>query len=270
MNKLGILNKTVVPINLKPDFQSEMADEGIYGMVVKILEELEDNWYLVETSYDYRGYIHGSNMIIDTDRAVKWDEEAVNIISHNIVDIMPRASYKGNVVDILTRGAVVILTGKEEDNWSEIKLADDSKGWVRTAYIGGRIRNYNIEEEEKLREAFVNTAMHYMGTQYRWGGKTPLGLDCSGLCSISYLMNGIKIYRDAELRGDNMKKISLEDIKKGDLIFFPGHVAMYIGDNKYIHSSQSINGVGINSLDPKDKDYLEKYSKTITEVGSIF
>ena len=240
MDKLAILNKTVVPINLRPEFDSEMADEGIYGMVVKIEKEMEYGWYLVETSYDYSGYI------------------------------MPNPSYKGYVVNILPRGALIILTGQEKDRWLEVQLADESRGWIRKSYIGDRIESYQLDDEENLRQALVDTAMKYMGVQYRWGGKTPLGLDCSGLCSIAYLINGIKIYRDADLRGPVIKSIPIDQIKKGDLIFFPGHVAMYLGDNKYIHSSQSIDGVGINSLDLEDKDYLAHYGEKITGIGSIF
>ncbi|WP_313756937.1 NlpC/P60 family protein [Tissierella sp.] len=268
--KLGILNKTVVPINLNPRSDSEMADEGLYGMVVKILEDAKDGWYYVETHYSYHGYIHESNMIIDTMEANAWMSKAKNIIIHSVVDVMPNASYKGYIKEVLTRGAVVIVTGREEEGWAEIQLADRSTGWVRKDFIGRIINSYNKNDEKELRDKLVKTAMLYLGTQYRWGGKSPLGLDCSGLCSISYMLNGITIYRDAIRKDEYMRKIELEEIKLGDLLFFPGHVAMYIGEDKYIHSSASINGVGINSLDPRDIDYREDLANAITDIGTIF
>ena len=269
-NKLGILNKTVVPINLRPDHHSEMADEGLYGMVVKILEDVGKDWYYVETHYNYKGYIHSSNMIMDNDRATDWINRADKVILHEVADVMPEASYKGYVKEVLTRGAIIIATENEKDGWTEIQLSDNDRGWVRSKFIGNRIMDYKKEREEELRENLVKTAMLYMGTQYRWGGKSPLGLDCSGLCSISYMLNGIIIYRDAIRKDEYMKSISLEEIKPGDLLFFPGHVAMYIGNNKYIHSSASIDGVNINSLDPNDEDYKEDLANTITDIGSIF
>lgn len=272
MNKptLGILNQTVVPINLYPRFDSEMADEGLYGMVVNILEDKGDNWYYIKTHYNYYGYIHGSNMIMDDEKALKWRENGNKVIYHSIVDVMPEPSYKGYVKQVITRGAIVMATGKEKDNWTEIQLTDDSTGWVRSSFIGDRIISYDKRRENELRENLVKTAMSYLGTQYRWGGKSPLGLDCSGLCSISYLLNGIIIYRDSQRKDEYMRKISLEEIKPGDLLFFPGHVAMYIGDNKYIHSSSSNNGVNINSLNPEDKDYDEYLAKNIIDIGTIF
>ncbi|WP_353096177.1 NlpC/P60 family protein [Tissierella praeacuta] len=268
--KLGILNKTVVPINLHPRFDSEMADEGLYGMVVSILEDVKEGWYYIETQYNYCGYICESNMIIDDGESREWMEKAKNVIIHSIVDVMPSASYKGYIKETLTRGARVIVTGKEADEWAEIQLADRSTGWVRKVFIGNLITSYDKNDESQLRDKLVNTAMLYLGTQYRWGGKSPLGIDCSGLCSISYMLNGIIIYRDAVRKDEYMKKIGLEDIKPGDLLFFPGHVAMYIGNDKYVHSSASINRVGINSLNPKDKDYREDLAKTITDIGTIF
>lgn len=268
--KWGILNKTVVPINLRAETECEMADEGLYGMTVKILEEKEDNWFLIETEYDYKGYIHSSNMIIDDEAALSWKEKANGVIIHSVVDTMPEASYKGHIVEVLTRGATVINTGKTKDNWTQIQLIDRTKGWVRSNFIEEKIKIGSELDKTELRKNLVDTALSYLGTQYRWGGKSPLGLDCSGLCSISYLLNGIVIYRDAVLKDEYLKEISLEDIKPGDLIFFPGHVAMYIGNDKYIHSSSSINGVNINSLNPIHSDYKENLAKTITGVGTIF
>lgn len=266
----GILNKEVVPINLKASFESEMADEGLYGMVVDILEEKEDDWYLVETSYNYQGYVHSSNMVLDDKRAELWREKAQTRVHHNIVDAMPNPSYKGYIVQALTKGALLISTGKEKDNWIEIELIDERKAWIRKDFQRPKVEVGGYVDKTELRYKLVDTALSYLGTQYRWGGKSPLGIDCSGLCSISYLINGIKIYRDAVLKEDYMKEIKIEDIKAGDLIFFPGHVAMYIGEDRYIHSSSGINGVNINSLNPVHGDYKEDLAKTITGVGTIF
>ncbi len=268
--KYGILNKAVVPINLNPNFESQMADEGLYGMIVKILEEKENGWYLIESSYDYSGYVHSSNIILDDERAKSWKKRAYTTIHHNIVDVMTNPSYKGYVVGLLTKGATVISTGKEEDNWIEIELADGEISWIRKDFAKPKVEVGGYVDKTELRKRLVDTALSYLGTQYRWGGKSPLGIDCSGLCSISYLLNGIKIYRDAVLKDKYMKEISIKEIKLGDLIFFPGHVAMYIGDDRYVHSSSGINGVNINSLNPVHGDYKEDLAKTITGVGTIF
>ena len=122
-------------------------------------------------------------------------------------------------------------------------------------------------------EALVDAAMLYRGTHYRWGGKSPMGIDCSGLVSMAYMLCGILIYRDAHImEGFPIHEISLEHVKPGDLLFFPGHVAMYLGHGRYCHSTgrSGDNGFALNSLNPGDPDYRSDLKAAITQVGSYF
>ncbi len=270
LSEWGIINKATAPIKLHPRFDSEMADEGLFGMVVKILDDVGDGWHYIETHYKYSGYIHEYNIILDDNRAVEWKKTANSIITHSIVDVMAASTYKSYIIEVLGRGSVVLVTGREKEGWTEIELPDNRRGWVRSAFLGTLKTTSNKDDEDTLRKNLVNTALSYLGTQYRWGGRSPFGIDCSGLCSISYLLNGIIIYRDAVLKDEYMRNITLEEIKPGDLIFFPGHVAMYIGDDKFVHSSSSINGVNINSLNPNHSDYRKDLAETITGVGTIY
>ncbi|MFR6589933.1 MAG: C40 family peptidase [Gallintestinimicrobium sp.] len=57
-----------------------------------------------------------------------------------------------------------------------------------------------LGSEEAFRESIMQTAYSCLGTQYRWGGKTACGIDCSGLAFMSYFRNGILIWRDAAIK----------------------------------------------------------------------
>ena len=76
--------------------------------------------------------------------------------------------------------------------------------------------------------------MRFLGTQYRWGGRSVSGLDCSGLASLTYMLAGVNIFRDAKpAPGYPIRPLSMgERLRTGDLLYFPGHVAMYIGDGR--------------------------------------
>lgn len=269
--KLALVTSTIAPLMSKPKFNAEKADEALCGMALEILEELKDGWYYCMTSYRYKGYIHESHILIDTEKTNKWEEKAKNIIIHRYVDVMAAPKYQSYIIQNLVKGSIIKLTNETTDAWSKIILSDGREGWVKSTYIGEYLTTFKNIPEEDLRNKIINTALDYLGAQYRWGGKSHLGVDCSGLCSISYFINGSIIYRDAQIRdGFDMIEIPKEKLKKGDLIFFPGHVAMYIGDDKYVHSSSRNSGVYINSLNPKHEDFWEGLAKSIIKYGSIF
>lgn len=100
----------------------------------------------------------------------------------------------------------------------------------------------------------VNTAKKFIGVPYRWGGTSSNGFDCSGFIKSVYAAHGLDVKRMADEQYFGGTKVKREDLITGDLVFFstylPGvsHVGIYIGDNKFIHSSSS-RGVTIDSLD---------------------
>lgn len=139
--------------------------------------------------------------------------------------------------------------------------------------------------EAALRKTLTDTALEYLGVQYRWGGRSGFGIDCSGLVSMSYLRCGITIYRDASLvDGYAMERIplnwdveghwlpsELSKLLPGDALYFPGHIAMYLGEGRYIHSTGKAgdNGVVINSLLPDDACYREDLVRLLYAVGGV-
>ena len=69
-----------------------------------------------------------------------------------------------------------------------------------------------------------------------------------------------------------MHEVAFENKKPGDALFFPGHVALYLGEGRYIHSTGAAasGGVVINSLEPSDPLYREDLVKCLYAVGSVF
>lgn len=271
--KYAVVNKTIGILKSEPREDSESTDEVLFGMNVEILKELSNSWFYIRTHYNYEGYINGGNLLINDENSITWDKEKNTVVINSFADVLDTPEASGYQIATLTRGSNLISIDviSENNRFIKVKLPDSKTGWIRRRFISKLIKNYNVRDEEKLRENLAEAALGYLGTQYRWGGKTPCGIDCSGLCSMAYMLNGILIYRDAQIKeGFPINEISVYKLKKGDLIFFPGHVAMYLGNGDYVHSATSNDIVKINSFNEKADNYNEYLAKSPKRFGSIF
>lgn len=271
--KYAVVNKAIGVLKSEPKEASESADEVLFGMSVEILKKSENNWFYIRTHYNYEGYINGNNLIINDEISKEWEKKKNVVVINSFADILNKPQASGYKIAHLTRGGNLISTDEISDNkrFIKVKLPNSEIGWIRKSFISKLKVDYDIKDENNLRENLALSALSYLATQYRWGGKSPLGIDCSGLCSMAYMLNGILIYRDANIKeGFPIKEIPFEKIKKGDLIFFPGHVAMYLENGDYVHSSTSNDVVKINNLNENAENYNEYLGKGIKYFGSIF
>ena len=271
--KYAIVNKAVGVLKSEPKEASESADEVLFGMNVEILKKLNKNWFYIRTHYDYEGYINGENLIFNDELSKKWEKDKNIVVINSFADVLNKPEASGFEIASVTRGANLISCDEisENERFLKVKLPSGEKGWIRKSFTSNLKTDYEIKDEEILRENLSKSALSYIGTQYRWGGKSPLGIDCSGLCSMAYMLNGIIIYRDADIKkGFPVKEILFTNIKKGDLIFFPGHVAMYLGDGNYVHSATSNDVVMVNSFNESAGNYNEHLGKCAKRFGSIF
>lgn len=289
----ALVKNSVVRLLKEMSFQSAVEDEVLCGMKVEILEQAGE-WYRVRTHYRYEGFVNASELETSGEYLKNWDAAVHSRITKGWADILNQPKYQGSRIHALPRGAQVIVIGMpEESDWVKVMLPDGREGYVRKSFLmpapealyydpcpkatAEEIRSYITKKlkltEDGFRKRVTDTAREYLGTQYRWGGKSPLGIDCSGLCSIAYMLNGLVIYRDASIReGFPVHEIRFEEKKPGDLLYFPGHIAMYLGDGHYIHSTGKggSDGVVINSLNPEDSDYREDLVRILKATGSVF
>lgn len=268
----AIVNVPICPLYDKPTRQTTVVDEVLYGMVVEIEDEVMPGWLKIKTHYRYEGIVCDEDLLLDDEAVEAWEAAQKKVVlNKNFCDVLSDPKVQGWIKTTLPLGSLVCPMGEAEDGWQQVQLADGDTGYVMTNILGEYHTAPISEDEEILRAELTKAALRFRNTHYRWGGKSPNGIDCSGLCSVAYMLCGILIYRDASIvEGFPMHEITMDAMKPGDLLFFPGHVAMYLGDNRYCHSTGKGNGFAINSLNPEDHDYREDLHKNITQIGSYF
>lgn len=294
--KMGICTRPITQLWNKPE-ALEAADELLCGWIYEVLEE-KDGFLRVRTHYGYESWMDAKEYL-SIPKQYK-DRKGLYMVSAHMVDVLAEPRVQGRRMSTLFAGSLVRISEKSrtEDDWIRVVLPDGREGWMRTHFLmprrdgDGFLENGRLpgiseaaasvqmgrkENEEALRQEIADRALSFLGTQYRWGGKTAMGIDCSGLAFMSYLMCGILIYRDARIMpGFPVREIPMgnpaETARKGDLLFFPGHVAVSLGEGRFVHATAypGCGCVTINSLNEKDPDFRKDLREKLIAVGSVF
>jgi hypothetical protein len=118
---------------------------------------------------------------------------------------------------------------------SRISILDDKNNFIQTK--NGWILKKNVKPINFRKKHFLDNIKLYLNTKYLWGGNSPKGLDCSALVQELLKFNNIYCPRDSKDQKKFFRKeISIENIRKGDLLFWKGHVAIALSNNKLVHA----------------------------------
>lgn len=252
------------------DIASEVSDELLYGTTVRKIsppipaKNGSGNYYRCETDYGYSGYLHEKYLGFpdnsDTDGLIPY------IITASCCDILIDCVYKYRPVLTLSRASIV--RAKRVCTGSERFFPIFHKG-CRCFVPSFAVKRYALRtqldegEKEQIRKSICDDALSYLGTPYRWGGRSFSGIDCSGLCFTAYFLSGIQIWRDSFADKRYVHEIDMDDLLPGDLIYFKGHMAIYIGDGEYVHSSASAGCVTVNSFNKSSIIYRQDLAQSI-------
>jgi cell wall-associated NlpC family hydrolase len=124
---------------------------------------------------------------------------------------------------------------------AQLAVAERQELFSRLA-SGGFVVNRHISERGRYARDFVEIAERLIGTPYLWGGRTRIGLDCSGLVQLAMEAAGLACPRDsdmqqAELGSELLVPASLDGLQRGDLVFWRGHVGIMTDGLMMVHAN---------------------------------
>ncbi|RFC69578.1 MULTISPECIES: NlpC/P60 family protein [Mesorhizobium] len=212
----------VVDLKRKPSESAGIDTQLIYGAPVLLFDEAE-GWAWVQAEQDgYVGYVDAGALA-----------EAQEHPTHRVVVprtfIYPGADLRFPRASVLSMGSVVAISGEAETRGTRYALTADGN-----ALIAAHLQPIDAEADD-----YVSIAQLFLNTPYLWGGTTGFGIDCSGLVQTSMMMAGRKVLRDTDMQEATIgEEINPENgLRRGDLVFWKGHVAIMVDPELMIHAN---------------------------------
>jgi cell wall-associated NlpC family hydrolase len=207
------------PLHGRPDGASGRLTEALMGEGFTVYED-SNGWSWGQLDADgYVGYM--PSVALGEPGA-----PATHRVGSLRTFVYARPDLKSQALGALSLGARVTATAGEGEF-----TAIDAGGWVFTGHLKP------VAETEP---DYLTTAIRFIGVPYLWGGKTSLGLDCSGLVQVSLQFAGIECPRDSDMQAAVLGEAVEPDARlarRGDLVFFPGHVGLVIDDGVLLHAN---------------------------------
>ena len=202
-------------IQVKPSLNSEVSSQILYGEKFKILSK-KKNWIKIKTKFDnYVGFIKKNKFNQNFKPTLK------------VYKLKSKIFQKKNNKFLPTKNFLYFASGISIKRKNRNFIEFEKNKWIKV----NDTKKINHHESN-----FIKTLKLFLGCKYLWGGKTSKGIDCSALIQIYFYYNRNFFPRDSRDQIKFCKKKTSKKLRKGDIIFWKGHVGMCINQSKFIHA----------------------------------
>jgi len=173
----------------------------------------------------YVGYVEEGHLALGTPAEAGHFVATLGSYTYEAPDL------RSAVIDFLPRHSAVVVAAPARTTRGTDYVGLDTGGFLPRACLS---------PEQPRSPSLVAAASLYLGVPYLWGGRSFLGIDCSGLVQCAFRDIGVAVPRDSDMQrdaiGDVVSAGAIADLRRGDLIYLPGHVLIYAGAGRVIHA----------------------------------
>ena len=226
----------VADLRRRPEPSAPLDTQLLSAALVTVYDEV-GGWAWVQNRADgYVGYVEAAAL----DRTVVPATHAVRVLR---TFLYPEPNLKAPPLDCLTMtGGLAVVGGR--DRFCEVRLAGDRGGWVYGAHLAAA---------GEVEPDYLATALRFLGAPYLWGGKSSLGLDCSGLIQVAVARAGLACPRDTDHQAAGLGEAvpwrpGKTRLRRGDIVYFPGHVAIALDAETVVNANAHAMLVSVEPL----------------------
>ena len=261
----AVVSLSVANLRTRPDHAAEMATQALLGTPLRVLKRMS-GWYYVQTPDEYLGWTDDEITLMSRDAFDHWVKAPKIIVTTVYGFTYQEKRQNSQVVSDVVIGDLFRLV-KDAGKYYEVAYPDGRTGFLSKAH--GQQFDAWLSHVRETGPNILTSAKRFFGIPYLWGGTSAKGLDCSGFTKTVFFLNGILLPRDANQQAAIGEPIDTADgwknLKAGDLLFFGTkavgakperltHVAIYLGNKRFIHSSGDVR---MNSFNHSDEDYSQ-------------
>ena len=251
----GSISGNNVNMRSKPDTASSILGTYTLGTVMTIIG-LNEGWYKVQSGGN-TGYVRSDFMQITSrsDGTAPANPTTQGSISGSNVNMRAKPDTSSKILGTYRSGTIMTVIG-ESNGWYNVQH-DGNTGYIRSDLLQVPPGNTSAAPSaaSSLGQQMAEFAKSFTGSRYVYGGSSPSGFDCSGLVTYVCKQFGISVTRRASGQySDNGVHVKKSELAPGDLVFFSSngrsvtHVGIYIGNNKFVHASNTRVGVVVSDL----------------------